>query len=136
MKKLLLLNFAATLSLSSMAQSENTTPKESNDDQIFTICEKRPEFPGGLSALQEYLVAHTNYPAKAKQNNIQGTVLVNFVVEKDGSITNVTVEFGTHKLLDKEAIRVVKSMPKWSPGESNGRKVRAYFTLPFNFQLE
>ena len=108
-------------------------PKE---DEIFVAVEQQAEFPGGLPKLMQWLSNNIRYPESAQQNDIQGRVIVKFVVEKDGSIGNVTVLKGVDKDLDREAVRVVKKMPKWQPGKNNGVAVRSYFQLPVTFKLQ
>ncbi len=105
-------------------------------EQIFTAVEESPKFPGGDKAMYEFLSRNIRYPEMAQQNNIQGRVTVQFVVEKDGSIGEVKVVRGKDPDLDKEAIRVVKSMPKFIPGKMNGQAVRVWYTLPINFKLQ
>ncbi len=105
------------------------------DEPAAGICEKFPEFPGGIDSLQSFLIQNTNYPKVAIEKNVQGTVMVEFVVEKDGSISNVVVKESLSPECDNEAVRVVKSMPRWMPGESKGEKVRVYYNLPFRFAL-
>ena len=105
-------------------------------EKIFEAVEQQASFPGGQSALMKWLSSNLRYPELAQQNNVQGKVIVKFTVEKDGSITNPTVVRGVDKELDKEAIRVVRKMPKWSPGKNNGAAVRSYFTLPVTFKLQ
>ncbi len=105
-------------------------------EKIFTAVEQRAEFPGGESAMYSWLQKNLRYPERAQQNDIQGRVIVRFVVNKDGSIEQVTVAKGVDKDLDQEAIRVVKRMPKWQPGKNNGQAVRSYFTLPVTFKLQ
>lgn len=104
-------------------------------EQIFTVVEVQPEFPGGFAALNKYLSQNIVYPQIAADNGVHGKVIVGFVVEKDGSISQIKVLRGVDPELDKEAMRVVKSMPKWKPGQQQGRAVRARFTLPVTFQL-
>lgn len=104
--------------------------------EIFTIVEDQPAFPGGESALFEYLRNNISYPQMAKESNIQGTVFVTFVVEPDGFISNVKVLRGIGGGCDNEAIRVVKKMPRWSPGKQRGKPVRVQFNLPIKFVLE
>ncbi|GEM_PF-2696923 len=108
-----------------------------DDDQaeLLPIIDKEPEFPGGEAALYKYIVRSVNYPIIAIEKNIQGTVFMSFIVEADGSITGITVERGVHELLDKEAIRVIKRMPLWTPGEMNGRAVRVKQRIPVRFRL-
>lgn len=104
-------------------------------DKIFEAVEQQAEFPGGQGALMKWLSNNIRYPELAQQNNVSGRVFVKFCVEKDGSISNATVVRGVDKDLDKEAIRVVKKMPKWHPGKNNNVAVRSYFTLPVTFKL-
>lgn len=109
---------------------------EPETEAPFTFVEKMPEFPGGATALNEYLRENLVYPAPAKEAGAQGTVLVEFVVEKDGSVSNATVKVSQFPALDEEALRVVRSLPKWNPGETNGRKVRVYYNVPIRFSLQ
>ena len=110
-------------------------PKE-EENKIFEFVEQQASFPGGPGAMNQWLAQNIRYPAAAQENNIQGRVTVQFVVELNGSISNVVVVRGVDPNLDKEAVRVVKSMPKWTPGMQNGRAVRSKFTLPVNFKLQ
>ena len=104
--------------------------------EVFNIVETMPEFPGGNTEMFKFLKETLIYPPKAKMNNIQGKVYINFVVGKDGVIRDVKIIRGVHKLLDKEALRVVKLMPKWTPGVQRGKKVSVSFNLPINFRLK
>ena len=104
-------------------------------ETIFDIVEEMPEFIGGVEKLYEYLGNNINYPAQAKDFSIQGKVFVQFVVWKDGTIRDVKVVKGTHKLLDKEALRVITKMPAWKPGKQRGKNVNARFTLPIKFRI-
>lgn len=108
-------------------------PKE---EEIFTAVEQNPEFPGGTAEMYKYLGNNIKYPAAAQRANISGRVFVKFVVEKDGSIGNIEVLKGIGFGCDEEAIRVIKSMPKWSPGRQNGKNVRVYYTMPVVYKLE
>lgn len=110
-------------------------PEKPKEEEIFVAVEQRAEFPGGLPALMKWLSNNIRYPEAAQQNDIQGRVIVKFVVEKDGSIGAADIVKGVDKDLDREAIRVVKKMPKWQPGKNNGVAVRSYFTLPVVFKL-
>ena len=110
-------------------------PKE-EETKVFDVVEQMPEFPGGQGALFEYLSKNIKYPVVAEENGIQGRVIVTFVVERDGSITDVKVARSVDPSLDKEAVRVVKSMPKWIPGKQNGSAVRVKFTVPVMFRLQ
>lgn len=110
--------------------------KKHVEEQIFVAVEQPAEFPGGQAALMRWLSNNMRYPEAAQQNDIQGRVIVKFVVEKDGSIGNVQIAKGVDKDLDREALRVVKKMPKWQPGKNNGQAVRSYFNLPVTFRLQ
>ncbi len=107
----------------------------SDEGQIFEVVEQNPSFPGGEKALMDYLYKNLKYPAVAQDNGIQGRVLVQFVVNKDGSIVDPKVLRSVDPSLDKEAMRVVTSMPKWTPGKQRGKPVRVRFTLPVTFRL-
>ena len=108
---------------------------ESDEEEAFMVVEDMPEFPGGTAGLLEYLRANIRYPAGCKENNIQGRVLVSFVVEKDGSISNTEVVKSVDEELDAEALRVVSKMPNWKPGTQRGEAVRVKYTVPINFRL-
>ena len=98
--------------------------------------ETMPEFPGGMEGLQKYLVKNLQYPKKAREDSIQGRVIVKFIVQKDGSIANIEIESSPHETLSKEAIRVIELMPKWKPGRLKGEPVRVQYVLPVTFKLE
>lgn len=110
-------------------KEEKPKPK---DDEIFVAVEQQAQFKGNVN---KWLSSHTNYPQEAADNDIQGRVVVKFCVEKDGSISQVSVLKGVDRSLDREAVRVVKSMPKWQPAKNNGVTVRSWFTLPVTFRL-
>ena len=110
--------------------------EEEEDVQIFTVVENDPMFPGGMEALYKYLRENIKYPQLARDNNITGKVYVTFVVEKDGSIANPRVLKDIGGGCGAEAIRVVKSMPKWTPGKQRGKAVRVQFNLPVSFNLQ
>ncbi len=105
------------------------------EQEIFQIVEEMPTFPGGEQKLMEYVVKNVKYPQIAKETGIKGRVFVSFVVEPDGSVSNVKVLRGIGGGCDEEAMRVVKSMPKWKPGKQRGKAVRVSYMLPVNFQL-
>ena len=104
--------------------------------EVFTIVEQMPSFPGGDAKMYEYLGKNIKYPQIARETGIQGRVFVNFVVEPDGSVSNVKVLRGIGGGCDEEAMRVVKAMPKWSPGKQRGKTVRVSYTLPVVFKLQ
>lgn len=107
-----------------------------NEEEVFTVLEEDPEFPGGMEALYQYIAANVKYPESAKEKKITGRVFISFVIEKNGTISNITVLRSPDEILSSEAIRVVKAMPKWKPGRVKGKPVRAKFTLPINFKLD
>ena len=106
------------------------------ETKIFTVVEQMPMFPGGDAALMGYLRDNIHYPTVAAENGVQGRVVVGFVVERDGSITDVNILRGVDPSLDREAMRVVKSMPKWTPGKQNGSAVRVKYQVPVSFRLQ
>lgn len=102
-------------------------------EKVFDIVEQMPSFPGGIKVLMEYISKNIKYPRICQEKGIYGRVVVTFVIEHDGSISNVDVRKGVHPLLDKEAVRVVQSMPKWEPGRQNGKPCRVKYTVPVTF---
>ena len=106
------------------------------EEEIFTVVEEEPSFPGGVDKMYEYLYANIKYPQVAKENNITGRVYLTFVVEKDGSIANPKILRDIGGGCGNEALRVIKSMPKWSPGKQRGKAVRVQFNLPVVFDLQ
>lgn len=111
-------------------------PKHEEENKVFDVVEQMPSFPGGPAALMKYLSENMRYPAVAEENGIQGRVTVQFVVEKDGSVTDVRTMKSVDPALDREAERVVKSMPKWIPGKQNGSAVRVKYFVPVVFRLQ
>lgn len=112
-----------------------STAQTKKNDMVFDVVEVMPQFPGGQIAMLKYIMENMKYPEQAMKEGIQGRVAVRFIVEKDGSISDVKPILSVHPLLNKEAVRVVKSMPKWSPGKHNGKPVRVRFNLPVMFKL-
>jgi len=108
---------------------------EADEHIIFDVVEDQPEFPGGDEARMKFLRDNIRYPTIARETGIQGTVFITFVVERDGSITDVRVLRGIGGGCDEEAIRVVRMMPKWNPGKQRGRAVRVQFSMPIRFIL-
>jgi protein TonB len=111
-------------------------PEVVEDTHVFEVVEQMPQFPGGDAALMQYLSSHIHYPAVAEENGIQGRVVCTFVVEKNGSISDVRVVRSVDAALDREAQRVIKSMPAWIPGKQNGAPVRVKYTVPVTFRLQ
>jgi TonB family protein len=114
--------------IDSSAKGTDTAP-------IFVAVEKAPDFPGGLSAFYRFLQYNLVYPSDAEKKRIQGKVFVTFVVEKDGTLSNITLARGVSADIDAEALRVIKNSPRWVPGVQNGRLVRVQFSMPINFKL-
>lgn len=112
------------------------TQAEPKDEEVFNMVEQMPSFPGGTSELMAYLSKNIKYPTIAQENGTQGRVIIQFVVEKNGSITDINVARSVDPYLDKEAVRVIKSMPNWIPGKQNGKAVRVKFTVPVAFKLQ
>ena len=109
--------------------------EEESSQQIFMVVEEMPEFPGGQAALMSFIAKSIKYPVVAQENGIQGRVTCSFVVNKDGSLVDAEVIRGIDPSLDKEALRVINTMPKWKPGKQRGKPVRVKFTVPINFRL-
>jgi TonB family protein len=122
-----------------IAKEEKLTQKpikqdvEELENNIFDVVEEMPQFPGGIQALMQYLTKAVKYPEEAEAKGEQGRVICTFVVEPDGKVSNTMIAKGVTPALDKEAERVVKSMPKWIPGKQNGQNVRVNYTLPITF---
>ena len=116
--------------------AESSAPKKVFTGKVYDIVEQMPSFPGGPAELMKWLGSHVQYPAIAQENGVQGRVIVAFVVEKDGSVTDVTVVRSGDPSLDKEAARVVRQMPKWIPGKQNGAAVRVKYNVPVTFKLQ
>jgi len=150
MRKLFIILLSA-LSLTALAQQKTVavldpicrdnpapekSPIEKEEEVAFVTVEEMPEFPGGQQALFKFLSENVKYPAEAYANGIQGRVICQFVVNKDGSIVDVkVVRSGGDPSLDKEAVRVIQSMPKWKPGKQRGKYVRVKYTVPVNFKI-
>ena len=112
-----------------------STAQTKKNDMVFDVVEVMPQYPGGPIAMLKYIMENIKYPEQAMKEGIQGRVTVRFIVEKDGSISDVKPILSVHPLLNKEAVRVVESMPKWTPGKQNGKPVRVRFNVPVMFKL-
>lgn len=123
-------------SASQKAPQHNTTSEPQNTEEVFMVVENMPEFPGGLNACLKFLADHVAYPKEAAEKKIQGRVIVQFVVMKDGSIANARVIRSVDPLLDAEALRVIGLMPKWKPGTQRGQAVNVKFTMPITFRFD
>jgi TonB family protein len=106
-----------------------------NNEEVFIIVDQHPQYPGGDEARLEFLRNNIVYPAEAKEQGIQGTVYIGFIVEKDGTVSNVKIVRGVHKLIDDEAIRATKLMPNWIPGIQKGKVVRVSYNMPIKFTI-
>ena len=128
-------NVNKTLKDEVVVEKKEEKPKEVKEE-VFRSVEQMPQFPGGEAALMKYLQSHINYPPMAAENNVQGRVVVQFVVDKTGKVGEVKVVRSVDKDLDKEAVRVCKSLPKFTPGRQNGQAVSVWYTLPVTFKLQ
>ena len=128
-------NVTKTLKDEVVVEKPIEKPKEVKEE-VFRSVEQMPQFPGGEAALMKYLQSHINYPPMAAENNVQGRVVVQFVVDKTGKVGEVKVVRSVDKDLDKEAVRVCKSLPKFTPGRQNGQAVSVWYTLPVTFKLQ
>jgi len=128
-------NVTRTLKEEVVVEKKVEAPKEVKEE-VFRSVEQMPQFPGGEAALMKYLQSHIQYPPMAAENNVQGRVVVQFVVDKTGKVGEVKVVRSVDKDLDKEAVRVCKSLPKFTPGRQNGQAVSVWYTLPVTFKLQ
>jgi TonB family protein len=112
------------------------TVSQQNPSKVFDVVEHMPSYPGGMGALMQYLSSNIKYPKEAEEKGAQGRVITSFIVEKDGSISDIKIKISVHPALDAEAIRIVKKMPKWIPGKQGGEPVRVKYTLPITFRLQ
>jgi len=116
--------------------TEKALDVERKTDEVFTFVEQQPQFPGGTKAFAEFMQKNLRYPAEASRANVSGKVFVSFIVDADGSITNIEVLKGIGFGCDEEAVRVMNKMPRWQPGKQSGRPVKVKFNLPVTFSLE
>lgn len=110
--------------------------EQSESDEVFEVVDKMPSFPGGQGAMFDFMARNIQYPKVAEENGVQGCVIVTFIVKKDGSLSYVRIVKSVDPALDKEALRLIKSMPKWSPGINKGKYVNVKFTVPVTFRLQ
>ncbi|PKP19834.1 MAG: hypothetical protein CVU05_10470 [Bacteroidetes bacterium HGW-Bacteroidetes-21] len=115
--------------------SAQDTIEEVDECLDFYVIEVKPEFPGGEDAFLKYIAGNTKYPAEARDKGIQGMVFIQFIIDKTGEVTDVKVLKSVDPILDKEAMRVVKGMPKWTPGKQRNKFVKVSYQVPFNFKL-
>ena len=119
----------------STVNAQKTVVSKKNQ-KVYDVVEQMPEYPGGMVAFMDYLIQNMKYPEDAEKQKVEGRVIANFVVETDGSISNVNVVKQVFPSLDAEAIRVLQAMPKWTPGKQNGKPVRVKYTVPVTFKLK
>ena len=130
MKTIILMLFVSCMiAFSAKAQDDK------GHNEVFLVVENMPEYPGGEDAFRKDIIEAIKYPDEAKKKNIKGKVFVSFVVNKEGKVENAKIERGVDPLLDKEALRVIKQLKTWKPGEQKGIKVKVKFTVPIDFSL-
>jgi len=135
MKKTLITIIALIAFTVAKAQTTDTLKSLTTDTVVFSLAAQEPQFPGGINAFYKYLGMTIHYPAGAKVKKTQGKVFVTFIVEKDGSLSNMKIAVGVSSDIDAEALRVMKGSPKWIPGTQNGKIVRVFYTMPITFSL-
>lgn len=134
MKKLLFMSLMAVCCLTTVSAQKTVVAQK--NQTVFDVVEQMPEYPGGIAALLEYLMKNVKYPADAEKQKIEGRVIATFIVETDGSISNIEVAKPVFPSLDAEAVRVLSGMPKWTPGRQNGKEVRVKYAVPISFNLK
>ncbi len=133
MKFLISILFSFCLSISFAQTSEETAP----NDEVFTVVDSIPEFPGGTLEMVKYIKKETKYPKEARKKKWEGKTVVKFIVSDSGNIANVIVTKSSgYMILDDEAVRVISLMPKWKPGMLNNRNVSVYYNIPLNFSMQ
>ena len=130
MKKIILFSLVLLFSTAIFGQTD-----KKNNETIFTTTEVMPEFPGGMEALYTFITQEIVYPQDAREHGVTGTVLVQFVIEKDGSVSNAETVVPLYPSIDRESVRTIMAMPKWNPGMSEGRPIRCYFQIPLVFKM-
>ena len=128
------MSLMAVFCLSTVSAQKTVVSKK--NQKVFDVVEQMPEFPGGMEALFKYMAENMKYPEDAKKQLVEGRVLVQFIVETDGSVSNTEVLMRVFPSLDAEAVRVISGMPKWIPGKQNGKVVRVKYTIPVSFRFK
>lgn len=128
------MSLMAIFCLSTVSAQKTVVSKK--NQKVFDVVEQMPEFPGGMEALFKYMAENMKYPEDAKKQQVEGRVLVQFIVETDGSVSNTEVLMRVFPSLDAEAVRVISGMPKWIPGKQNGKVVRVKYTIPVSFRFK
>ena len=136
MKKIAFMLLMALLSTTTITAQKTVVSKKQSKEVVFDIVDQMPEFPGGLDSLMSFLTSTIKYPKEAMDKKIEGRVMVKFIVEKDGQVSEPEIVNSAFPALDEEALRVIQCMPKWKPGKQNGNVVRVSFTLPVAFRLK
>ena len=134
MKKLIIMSLMAMFGLTTISAQKTVVAQK--NQQVFDVVEQMPEYPGGIKALFDYLCQNVKYPDDAEKQKIEGRVIATFVVETDGTISNIEVVKPVFPSLDAEAVRVLSGMPKWTPGMQSGKAVSVKYTVPINFNLK
>lgn len=135
MKKIAFLLLVALMSTTTISAQKTVISMRQSDEKVFDVVEHMPEYPGGMDSLMTFLMRTVKYPKEAMDKGIQGRVLVKFVVEKDGQVSEPEIVKSVFPALNEEALRVIRCMPKWKPGMQSGKVVRVFFTLPITFRL-
>ena len=128
-------SIVATASVNVATEKSSFIIQQQEEDSVYGKVDEMPEFPGGMSALGNYLGRHISYPVEAKDSDIEGRVYVSFVIDKEGGINKVKIEKSIHPLLDEEAKRVILGMPKWKAGKNKGKKVSVIYVIPVRFKI-
>ena len=135
---IMFLTFGVMLNANAQVNNDNVVKDSvgatSSTDPVFSFTEESPQFPGGMDAMMSFINGEIRYPEEAREKGITGTMLVEFVVEKDGSVSNVKVKVPLFPECDNEAIRVITAMPRWKPGKNNGEPVRCFYQVPIMFR--
>jgi protein TonB len=116
--------------------AQKTVVSQNKDQKVFDVVEQMPEYPGGMQAMLDYLSANIKYPADALKQKVEGRVIASFVVETDGSVSDIKLHKKVFPSLDSEAVRVIEGMPRWIPGKQKGKAVRVKYTIPVIFRLK
>ncbi len=138
---LLFLGIGVLASTGLLAQNDPASRGESAADsgaskpEVFSMVEEMPEFPGGEEAMLQYIADNLKYPGRARRQKVEGRVVIRFVIDEEGNVTNVEAVKSLHPDCDKAALKVVKNMPRWKPGRQKGKPVRVFYMLPIRFQL-
>ena len=134
MKKLIIMSLMAMFGLTTISAQKTVVAQK--NQKVFDVVEQMPEYPGGIKALFDYLCQNVKYPDDAEKQKIEGRVIATFVVETDGTISNIEVVKPVFPSLDAEAVRVLSGMPKWTPGMQSGKAIRVKYTVPISFNLK